>query len=147
MISKFLPLLKLNIQWLFYNSSSIKTETDDSIDNIKNELLTVCNHSNDDLTINLKGYIHNNTGFVLTLTNMEKITDDIFANWKSIVEKHGYKCSFQYDFQEGWVDVKCQQKQKKKCLKQWHFQMMGYLSLIMLCIWIIWYRRNRMPQQ
>lgn len=129
------------------NVHSIKTETDDNIDNIKNELLTMCNHSNDDLTINLKGYIHNNTGFILTLTNMEKITDDIFANWKSIVEKHGYKCSFQYDFQEGWVDVKCQQNQKKICLKQWHFQMMGYLSLIMLCILIVWYRRNRMPQQ
>ena len=49
------------------NVHSIKTETDDSIDNIKNELLTMCNHSNDDLTINLKGYIHNNTGLICKL--------------------------------------------------------------------------------
>lgn len=119
--------------------------SDDTIDTIKNQLITA-DHSNDDLSVTLKGRIHNNTGFILTASNMEKMPDHIFDEWKSIVKQHGYNCSFQYDFQEGWVDIKCERKRKKVCLKGAHFQTMGYLSLILFCIYLLWYRQNRMLQ-
>jgi hypothetical protein len=119
--------------------------SDDTIDTIKNLLITA-DHSNDDLSVTLKGRIHNNTGFILTASNMEKMPDLIFDEWKSIVKQHGYNCSFQYDFQEGWVDIKCERKRKKVCLKGAHFQTMGYLSLILFCIYLLWYRQNRLLQ-
>ena len=49
-----------------------QTLSDDTIDTIKNQLITA-DHSNDDLSVTLKGRIHNNTGFILTASNMEKM--------------------------------------------------------------------------
>lgn len=117
----------------------------EDIDSIKNDLLSSDNHSNEDMSVVLKGYTHGHSGFVLTVSNIEKITDCIFAQWKDQIMKRGYDCEFQSDYQEGWIDVKCYRRQRKGCFKAATLSSLGYLSIILIGILVLWFRRSKMP--
>ena len=125
------------------NVHRTKHESNDDIEGIKKEMFGF--HCNDDMTVDLKGMLHNNNGFILTVSNMEKLDDKLLSAWKRIVESRGYSCSLQYDFQDGWVDVKCEKTKQRPCLKASHVSMMGYLSLLLFSIYALWYRQNKMP--
>ncbi len=57
-----------------------ETSTNEAIENIKNDIITSEINDNDDMNITLKGYMHNQTGFVLNVTNIEKIDDSVLTN-------------------------------------------------------------------
>ena len=121
-------------------------ETNEHIEAIKNEMYncSFAKHSNDDMTIDVKGYLHNQRGFILKVQNMEKLDDTILRAWQDIVERKGYHCNMSYDFQDGWVDVKCSKESSKACLKAAQLSIFGYLSMIIVCIYLLWYRQNKM---
>ena len=127
------------------NVHRTKNESNDDIDGIKKEMFSSSFHANDDMTIELKGMLHNNNGFILTVSNMEKLDDKLLTVWKRIVEARGYFCSLQYDFQDGWVDVKCEKTKRRPCIKASHVSLVGYLSLLLFSIYALWYRQNKMP--
>ena len=58
-----------------------ETSTTDVIERIKNDVITCETNNNDDMNISLKGYMHNNTGFVLTVNNIEKLDDTVLKRW------------------------------------------------------------------
>lgn len=116
----------------------------EDIDSIKNDLLSSDNHRNEDMSVALKGYTHNNSGFVLTVSNIEKITNFTFAEWEKLIQSRGYSCEFQSDYQEGWIDVKCYRHQRKACFKAATLSSLGYLSIILICISVLCYRQNKM---
>ena len=120
-----------------------ETDTSDIIENIKNDIITSDSHGNEDITIALKGYMHNNTGFVLTVTNIEKLTDTVLDTWKKQVVKRGYKCDLTYDFNDGWVDIRCiAPKRKRHFIKVPHLYQMGYLSVLCFSIYMLWQKHN-----
>ena len=86
-----------------------------------------------DLSISLKGYMHGDKGFILQVTNMTELTDDILQKWKTVVEKNGYECSMRYDFQDGWVDISCYYK--KGSYVFFYCQQLIYLSFISFSIY------------
>ena len=102
-------------------------DTNEQVEAIKREMFacSFANDSNDDMTIDVKGYLHNNRGFILTVQNMEKITDSILQSWRYLVEKKGFRCDMTYDFNDGWVDVKCQKHVSKSCLKARQLSIIG----------------------
>ena len=125
------------------NVFSIQTDSDDMVKTISNEIKHIGSHSNEDMKVELKGYTHNRTGFILTVTNMEKMSDQIFNDWKQMIQNKGYDCTLQYDFQDGWVDVKCvQRKRKGGFMKVSHLQQMGYLSLLFFSIYMLWQKHS-----
>lgn len=126
------------------NVHRVTSNLSEDVEQVKNDILNTTNHSNDDMHIKLKGYMHSNSGFILTAENMEKINDEIFGTWKALISKRGYKCEFQYDFQQGWVDIKCLQVKRKTCMKVSYLYSLGYLSLIIFGIYTIWYRHNKL---
>jgi len=113
-------------------------DTTDIVDYFKQEILRAGTEENDDMTVILSGYAHNRLGFVLKVQNMEKITDTLLAEWRSIVVSKGYACKFTYDFQEGWVEIKCMQPNKKPFLKGINPQLLAYLSVGVFCIYRLW---------
>ena len=131
------------------NVHRTSSDTNDQIDAIKTEMISCsfANGNNDDMTIDIKGFLHNGRGFILTARNMEKINDSILHSWKHIVQNKGYVCNMTYDFNDGWVDIKCSKEPSKSCLKVRHLSIIGYLSMIIFCIYLIWYRQNSLPQR
>ena len=115
----------------------------EDIDSIKNDLLTSDNHRNEDMSVALKGYTHGNNGFVLTVSNIEKITNFTFAQWEKLIQSRGYSCEFQSDYQEGWVDVKCYRRRRKACFKAATLSSLGYLSIILIGIIALWNRHAK----
>ena len=126
------------------NIFRIETDTNDDIENIKTDILHSNAYDNDDIQVQLKGYMHNNTGFVLTVNNIEKITDDVLDSWKQMIVKRGYSCDFTYDFHDGWVDIRCRasKKSKRNFIKASHLQQMGYLSVLCFSIYMLWQKHN-----
>ena len=52
-----------------------ETTTNDDIENIKNDIVTCDADTNDDIVISFKGFKHNKSGFILRVTNIERLTD------------------------------------------------------------------------
>lgn len=123
------------------------TDSSDAIDSLKNELLSIGTKSNDDMCIKLAGYCHNHEGFILQVTNMERITDTLLSEWKSVIRRNGYSPDLQYDFQDGWVNMRCMRVEKKPFMNAKQLQLLGYISLAFISIYAIWYRRNKMLQK
>jgi hypothetical protein len=120
-----------------------ETSTNEAIENIKNDIITSEINDNDDMNITLKGYMHNQTGFVLNVTNIEKIDDSVLTNWKQKVQNRGYQCDLRYDFHDGWVDIRCTQSPKRKSiLKARQLQQLGYLSVMVVSIYMLWQKHN-----
>ena len=121
-----------------------ESDTNDDIENIKTDILQSNGYDNEDIQVQLKGYMHNNTGFVLTVNNIEKISDDVLDSWKQIIVKRGYRCDFTYDFHDGWVDIRCTapKKSKRNFIKASHLQQMGYLSVLCFSIYMLWQKHN-----
>lgn len=113
-------------------------DSSDIVDYVKNEILRVGVEENEDITVELSGYVHNKTGFILRVQNMESVTDRLLASWRQIVTRKGYHCELSYDFQDGRVDIKCLQEEKTPMCKGFNLQLLGYLSVGVLCIYRLW---------
>ena len=125
------------------NVFRVESNTNDDIENIKNDIITSDTHGNEDITIILKGNMHNNAGFILTVNNIEKLTDVILDEWKKQVMKRGYTCEMRYDFNDGWVDIRCiAPKRKRHFIKVPHLYQMGYLSILCFSIYMLWQKHN-----
>ena len=123
-------------------------DSSDGIESLKSELIALGSKSNEDMNIELAGFCHNKTGFILNVTNMERITDNLLDAWRDVVRRRGYDPSLQYDFQDGWVNIRCTRRERKASfLKADHLQILGYISLATVGIYMLWYRRSRMPQK
>ena len=61
------------------NVHRTSSDTNDQIDAIKTEMISCsfANGDNDDMTIDIKGFLHNGRGFILTARNMEKTTRNL----------------------------------------------------------------------
>ena len=123
-------------------------DSSDVIDSLKTELINVGSKTNEDMTIELAGYCHNRTGFILNVTNMERITDNLLDEWRDAVRRKGYDPLLSYDFQDGWVNIRCTRREgNTSFLKASHRQVLAYISLAAASIYMLWYRRSRMPQK
>lgn len=123
-------------------------DSSDVIDSLKTELINVGSKTNEDMTIELAGYCHNRTGFILNVTNMERITDHLLDEWRDAVRRKGYDPSLSYDFQDGWVNIRCTRREgNTSFMKASHLQLLCYISLAAVSIYMLWYRRSRMPQK
>lgn len=125
------------------NIFRIESTTDEAIENIKSDIISSDCHDNNDINVSLKGRMHNNTGFVLTVSNLEDLNDGVIQNWTKLVEKRGYTCDMRYDFHNGWVDIRCHSpKQSRKYLSVVVLKQMGYLSLMFFSIYMLWQKHN-----
>ena len=120
------------------------TEASQCVNQICKDMITCSfvNGQNDDMRVDFKGYLHNESGFILTAQNMQVISDSILTSWRYIIQKQGYECTMECDFNDGWVDVKCE-KRRRSCVKAKYFYTASYLSSIAACIYFLWYRQHR----
>jgi len=117
-------------------------DSSETIDNIKSELNALGSKTNEDMSIDLAGRCHNNEGFILRVVNMERITDALLTDWRGVLKRKGFSPDIQYDFQDGTVDIRCTRVQVKSPWKAHHVQLLGYISLALLSIYMLWSRRN-----
>ena len=89
-----------------------ETTTNDDIENIKNDIVTCDADTNDDIVISFKGFKHNKSGFILRVTNIERLTDATMEKWKGLVIRRGYGCELRQDFHDGWVEIICTRQHK-----------------------------------
>ena len=123
-------------------------DSSEGIESLQTELINIGSKTNEDMTIELSGYCHNRTGFILNVTNVERITDALLDEWRDAVRRKGYDPSLSYDFQDGWVNIRCTRREANASfLKASHLQLLGYISLAAVSIYMLWYRRSRMPQK
>ena len=113
-------------------------DSSETVEFLRNEILQSGMTFNDDMTVELVGYIHNGQGFLLKVQNMEQVTDGLLEEWRRVVVNKGFMCECQYDFQEGWVQIKCLRKEQRKLLEGVNLQLFGYLSVSVLCIYRLW---------
>ena len=73
-----------------------ETTTNDDIENIKNDIVTCDADTNDDIVISFKGFKHNKSGFILRVTNIERLTDATMEKWKGLVQPVASRSYKQY---------------------------------------------------
>jgi hypothetical protein len=122
-----------------------ETTTNDDIENIKNDIVTCDADTNDDIVISFKGFKHNKSGFILRVTNIERLTDATMEKWKGLVIRRGYGCELRQDFHDGWVEIICTRQHKKRTWKVKHLQQVGYLFVLAFSIYMLWQRHNKTP--
>ncbi len=129
------------------NIFTVQSTPNDDIQKIKRNILHVDTEGNQDMEIDLKGYMHNDTGFVLSVKNVEKLSNGIMDKWKTLIQKEGYRCDFTYDFHDGWVDIRCHKILRKKHFwKVLNLQQMLYLSGFCFSIYMLWQKHSMPPE-
>ncbi len=135
---------------------NVNTVQDQFIKQLKEELVAADQQQNSDLHIEFKGYLHNKTGFQLRIENIEVFTDQLIEHWKLIVKNHGLQCDVTADLSNAWVLLTCKRiLRNRKSIRDTFslpkfnvkisslpFMTIGYLMVIIACIYIIW-NRNR----
>lgn len=107
---------------------------------------------NEDMIVNLKGKLHNNRGFILTISNVDNLTQGQMNQWKRAIELKYSSCEVSCDFQEGWVDVKCFTTLKQKsgisnvCSSN-NFYVLLYISMFLISIYMLWQKHSTPPLQ
>ena len=91
---------------------------------------------NQDLQVSFKGYTHGKSGFVIQLTFVEMITDKFVESWKNVSKK--YICDVDMDYNNRTVNLYFETKIQKVS----NYSPIIYLSLIILCIWILYTRHS-----
>lgn len=135
---------------------NVNTDEDQFVEQLKGELVAADQQQNTDLHITFKGYLHNKTGFQLRIENIEVFTDQLIEDWKFIVKKHGLQCDVTADLSNAWVLLTCKKLLRHRksirdrfTLPKFNFKIsslpfmtIGYLMIIIACIYFIW-NRNR----
>tara|TARA_B100000902_G_C27260985_1_gene890711 strand:- start:1253 stop:1639 length:387 start_codon:yes stop_codon:yes gene_type:complete len=112
-----------------------KTANSD-IAEIISKLKYISTDDNQDLTVQFKGYTHGKTGFVIQLNFVEIVSDQTVKTWKNISDQ--YQCEVDMDYNNRTVNLYFEPKiQKVK-----NYSSILYLSLICLCIWILYNRHS-----
>lgn len=109
------------------------------------EILSKLKHisldDNQDLLATFKGYTHGKTGFVVQLTFVENVTDTTVDQWKNVSDK--YDCEVDMDYNNRTVNLYFEQKLQKVQNRA----PLIYLSLICICIWILYNRHSNYLMQ
>jgi len=135
---------------------NVNTDEDQFVEQLKGELVAADQQQNSDLHITFKGYLHNKTGFQLRIENIEVFTDRLIEDWKFIVKNHGLQCDVTADLSNAWVLLTCKKllRHRKSIrdrftlpkfnvkISSLPFMTIGYLMIIIACIYFIW-TRNR----
>ena len=135
---------------------NVNTDEDKFVQQLKEQLVAADQQQNSDLHIQFKGYLHNKTGFQLRIENIEVFTDQLIEDWKNIVKSHGLHCDVTADLSNAWVLLTCKRilRHRKSIRDRFSlpkfnvkisslpFMTIGYLMVIIACIYIIW-NRNR----
>ena len=91
---------------------------------------------NPDLSVQFKGYTHGKKGFIIQVTYVENISDDIVDQWKYISDR--FKCAVDMDYNNRSVNLYFEPKIQKVR----NYSSIIYLSLIVICIWILCMRHS-----
>ena len=103
---------------------------------IISKLKYISTEDNQDLTVQFKGYTHGKAGFVIQLNFVEIVSDQTVNVWKNISDR--YQCEVDMDYNNRTVNLYFEPKiQKVK-----NYSSILYLSLICLCIWILYNRHS-----
>ena len=124
------------------NVHEASVNLDETIQAIRNDLVILDSHKNEDISITLQGYLHNRTGFILNVDNIENVSDNVLEAWKHAIAERGYSCEISNDFQEARVRLKCVQKApktKRSCLFG-ALKNMIYLSILLISLYQLCYR-------
>lgn len=119
------------------NVHEASVNLDETIQAIRNDLVILDGHKNEDIGITLQGYLHNRTGFVLNVHNIENVTDHVLESWKHAIAERGFSCEISNDFQEARVRLKCiQRAPKKKCSCPFGaLKNLVYLSILLVSLY------------
>ena len=128
------------------NTSTMSVNTADKLVNsdvssIITNLKYLNQDTNQDLTIEFKGYTHSRKGFVLQMENIEEINDENIEIWKSISDK--YSCEIDIDYINKTTNLYFNLIEKKACNMYW----LMYLSFIIFFIWMLINRHYQSPTQ
>ena len=133
---------------------NVNTDEDKFVQQLKGQLVAADQQQNSDLHIQFKGYLHNKTGFQLRIEKIEVFTDQLIEDWKHIVKSHGLHCDVTADLSNAWVLLTCKRilRHRKSIRDRFSlpkfnvkisslpFMTIGYLMVIIACIYIIWNR-------
>lgn len=96
---------------------------------------------NQDLTVQFKGYTHGKAGFIIQLNYIENVTDQTVSLWTNISDH--YQCEVDMDYNNRTVNLYFEPKIQKVI----NYSPIIYLSLICLCIWILYNRHSNYLMQ
>jgi hypothetical protein len=115
------------------------TDLNSTIASITTDLLAIDQGENPDMKIEFEGYHHGRGGFRLVANNIECHTDRLITDWKKMVNSYGYQCEISSDFTHGWIVLKCAEK---KSISKMPLKSPVYLSILCLCIYLLWMRHS-----
>lgn len=127
---------------------------DEFVKKLKKELIEADNGQNSDIYIIFQGYLHNKTGFKLRIENIEVFTDGLIDDWKAIIQNHGLQCDVTADLANAWVNLTCKRiLRHRKSIREKMFlpsmkcpriplSLIGYLTLILISIYLLWIRHK-----
>lgn len=135
-------------QHLFSSSDDLNGD----ISYVTDLLYQIDSKKNEDMNVELKGKLHNNKGFILTVSNVYNLSQQQMTAWKQAIELKYSSCEVTCDFQEGWVDVKCFTTLKQKsrisnvCSSN-NFYVLLYISMFLISIYMLWQKHSTLPLQ
>ncbi len=95
---------------------------------------------NPDMNVKFKGYMHGGRGFALEVLNLESLTETTLNLWKSIIEGEGLQSYIKTDIMSGKVNIQCTPVVRRK--RPWYLFSLAYLSLSLVCIYLLWTRHQ-----
>lgn len=108
---------------------------------IADTIITELNdHSNNDMEVEFKGYMHGGKGFALEILNLESITEKTLQLWKSLIKKRGLHPFIETDMMSGKVNIKCVEPRRQS--RTPYMKSIMYLSLTLTFIYILWNRHQ-----
>ena len=129
---------------------------DTFVSEIKNTLYSCDGGNNPDLAVVFRGYLHNKNGFKFRVENLEVFQAELFDDWKQTIGEKGMLCDINADLSNSWVDITCKRvlrhrKPLREKMKDFNFapslssipfSMIGYITIIIGVIYILWQRHQ-----
>jgi hypothetical protein len=133
-----------------YNRTS---DIDETTKDFLQRLVLADEGNNPDLKVEFKGYTHDETGFVVNMHHIEVYSQALVDSWVGLADSEGMTCSIQNDMVNSLVIIKCERVQRRRTgmPKSNNIQAKPrlpltnvlYLSLSLLCLWVLWNRHSK----
>ena len=130
---------------------TVRATEDEFIRDLRQQLCDADQNNNPDLHIEFKGYMHNRNGFKLRAQNLEVFDASLFDAWKSVVHAKGMECTLQNDLSNSWVNIDCKKVLRNRTRRSYvpsislsaiPFTTIGYILLLVACIYLLWIRHS-----
>ena len=92
-------------------------DSSETVEFLRNQILQSGKTCNEDITVELIGYVHNGQGFMLKIQNMEEVNDILLAEWKQVILDKGLLCEFSYDFKKDGCKLNASARRLENYLK------------------------------